>query len=74
MAQNNDQKEENCDSGHIERFKISPAPLRISSINRTIRFRPEVFDWIMDKSMETGVSFNMITNQCLEYAISNAAE
>ena len=44
---------------------------KISSINRTIRIKPECFDKIMEISEKTGVSFNKVVNQCLEYALEN---
>ena len=41
------------------------------NINRTIRFKPELFERISLESERTGVSFNRIVNQCIEYALSN---
>ena len=47
---------------------------KISSINRTIRFKPEHFDKLMELSETTGVSFNKVVNQCLDFAIENLEE
>lgn len=47
---------------------------RISSINRTIRIKPEVFDKLMELSEKNGISFNKVVNQCLEYALENLEE
>jgi len=47
---------------------------KISSINRTIRIKPECFDKLMEVSEKTGISFNKVVNQCLEYALENLEE
>lgn len=52
-------------------FKIEKDNDKISSINRTIRFKPEVFDKIVSLSAKTGVSFNKICAQCIAYALEN---
>ena len=53
---------------------ITPDTEKISSINRTIRIKPDCFDKIMEISSKTGVSFNKVVNQCLEYALDNLEE
>lgn len=58
----------------MEKFKIEKNTEKMSSINRTIRIRPEVFDKLMDLSEQNGVSFNKLVNQCLEYALKNLEE
>lgn len=55
-------------------FIIEKEEEKISSINRTIRFKPEVFEWVADQSERTGVSFNRIVNQCIVYARANLSE
>ena len=55
----------------MDKFKIDKKVEKISSINRTIRTKPEVFDKITILSESTGVSFNKIVNKCLEYALNN---
>jgi len=46
-------------------FKIDTDDGKISSINRTIRMKPEHYEAIMTLSEQTGVSFNKIINQCI---------
>lgn len=58
----------------MEKFRIDKGDGKISSINRTIRLKPEYFEKIMELSDETGVSFNKIVNQCIEYALNNMDE
>ena len=53
---------------------IKPSEDRVKSINRTIRFKAEYYDKIMEISENTGVSFNKIVNQCLAYALENLEE
>lgn len=52
-------------------FEIKTEDDKVSSINRTIRIKPDVFDKICELSEKTGVSFNKIINQCIEYALKN---
>ncbi len=44
---------------------------KISSINRTIRIKPDCFEKLMELSEKHGISFNKVVNQCLEYALEN---
>ena len=55
----------------MEKFKVKTAPDKIQSINRTIRLKAEYFEKLTLLSEETGVSFNKIINQCIEYALQN---
>ena len=55
----------------MEKFKIETNENKISSINRTIRIKPEHYDKIMELSEKTGVSFNKIINQCIEFALNH---
>lgn len=55
----------------MEKFEINTEAEKISSINRTIRLKPEVFDKIMELSEQTGVSFNKIVNQCIDFALNS---
>ena len=52
-------------------FKINTEEEKISSVSRTIRMKAETFDRINELSLKTGVSFNKIVNQCIEYALEN---
>ena len=47
---------------------------KISSINRTIRIKPDCFEKLMELSEKHGISFNKVVNQCLEYALDNLEE
>jgi len=58
----------------MSKFSINKEDAKISSINRTIRMKPEHFEKIMALSEKTGVSFNKIINQCIEYALENMEE
>jgi len=55
-------------------FKIDTEEHKLSSISRTIRLKAETFDRINELNMKTGVSFNKIINQCIEYALDNMEE
>ncbi|MCQ5130469.1 hypothetical protein NE562_12425 [Butyricicoccus faecihominis] len=55
----------------LEKFTIAKDTEKMSSINRTIRFKPEVFDEIQQLHQATGVSFNKICAQCIEYALKH---
>ena len=53
----------------MEGFRIDTSDEKISSVSRTIRIKAETFDKINEINMKTGVSFNKIVNQCIEYAL-----
>ncbi len=55
-------------------FHVEREPERIASINRTIRFKPELYDWLNLLSESTGVSFNKLVNQCIQYALDHSEE
>ena len=54
----------------MDKFKIIKDENKISSINRTVRFKPEHFEKLNELSDQTGVSFNKILTQCIEFALS----
>lgn len=56
------------------KFVIKKDMDKISSINRTIRIKPEVFEQLMLLSEKNKISFNKLVNQCLEYALENLAD
>jgi len=58
----------------MSKFVIKPDSDKISSINRTIRMKPEIFDKITELSEKNKISFNKLVNQCLEYALENLEE
>ena len=55
-------------------FKIDTTEQKLSSISRTIRLKVETFDRINELNLKTGVSFNKIVNQCIEYALDSMEE
>ena len=58
----------------MEGFRIDTSDEKISYVSRTIRIKAETFDKINEINMKTGVSFNKIVNQCIEYALKNYEE
>lgn len=58
----------------MDKFKIDTAERKINSISRTIRLKAETFDRINEINRKTGVSFNKIVNQCIEYALEHYEE
>ena len=58
----------------MKKLIIKTESEKIKSINRTIRIKPECFDKIMEISENTGISFNKVVNQCLDYALENLEE
>ncbi len=58
----------------MEKFKINKDEVKISSINRTIRIKPESFAKLMDLSEKNNISFNKVINQCIEFALNNLEE
>ena len=58
----------------MDEFRINKTPEKITSINRTIRMKPELFDRLMELSEKTGVSFNKLANQCISYALEHLKE
>ena len=52
-------------------FVIDKTDHKMSSISRTIRMKEETFDRINEINRQTGVSFNKIVNQCIEYALAH---
>lgn len=52
-------------------FKIETEDEKLSTVSRTIRMKAEIFDRVNELNLKTGVSFNKIVNQCIEYALEN---
>lgn len=55
-------------------FQVDTNEQKLSSISRTIRLKAETFDRINELNLKTGVSFNKIVNQCIEYALDSMEE
>lgn len=58
----------------MEKFLIDRQDRKMSSISRTIRMKEETFDRINEINRRTGVSFNKIVNQCIEFALAHYDE
>ncbi len=58
----------------MEKFVIDQSDRKMSSISRTIRMKEETFDRINEINRQTGVSFNKIVNQCIEFALAHYDE
>lgn len=58
----------------MDKFIIQKNENKISSINRTVRFKPEHFEKLMELSEQTGISFNKILTQCIDFALSRLEE
>lgn len=58
----------------MDSFRLDTSEKRMSSVVRTIRMKEETFDRISEINLKTGVSFNRIINQCLEYALERYEE
>lgn len=52
-------------------FRIKQPEKIRQSINRTLRFRPEVFDRLTELAEENKISFNFLACQCIQYALDN---
>ena len=57
----------------MENFVIQKEIEKMPSINRTLRIKPEHYDKIQEISDSTGVSFNKVVTQCLEYALKHVS-
>ena len=58
----------------MDSFKLDTSETKMSSVSRTIRMKEETFDRICEINRKTGVSFNRIVNQCIEYALERYEE
>lgn len=58
----------------MDKFKLDVSEHKMSSISRTIRMKEETFERINEINRRTGVSFNKIVNQCIEYALERYEE
>ena len=58
----------------MDSFKLDTSEKKMSSVSRTIRMKEETFDRICEINLKTGISFNRIVNQCIEYALERYEE
>ena len=58
----------------MAKFKIDAQKLNRKSINRSIRFSPDMYDKLSDLAKENSISFNKVVSQCIEYALKNQSK
>lgn len=56
------------------KFAIQEDTVKISSINRTIRIDPNLFEKLTELSEKHHLSFSKLVNQCIAYALENLEE
>ena len=55
----------------MAKFKIDSQKLKRKSINRSVRFSPEMYDKLVELSKTNDISFNKTVASCIDYALSN---
>lgn len=55
----------------MAKFKIDKEKIKTVTINRTIRLKESTFNRLMELSKESGVSFNKVVCECIEYSLSH---
>ncbi len=55
----------------MKKFQVEVNNSKLKSFTRTIRFQEAIYEKIEILSEASGVSFNHLVNQCLDYALSN---
>ena len=55
----------------MAKFKIDTDKINRKSINRSVRFSPELYDKLVDLAKDNGISFNKMVGLCINYAIDN---
>lgn len=55
----------------MAKFKIDCDKLKRKSINRSVRFSPDMYDKLNELSRENGISFNKVVASCIEYSLNN---
>jgi len=58
----------------MAKFKIDASKLNRKSINRSIRFSPDIYDKLLDLSKQNGISFNKVVMSCVTYSLDNLAK
>lgn len=56
---------------NMAKFKIDQEKLTAKSVNRSIRLKKETYDKLVEISQNSGVSFNKVLCECVEYALSH---
>lgn len=55
----------------MPKFKIDSEKINRKSVNRSVRFSPEVYDKLVALAKENGISFNKMIGLCVDYSLSN---
>ena len=55
----------------MAKFKLDCEKLKRKSVNRSVRFSPDVYDKLNLLAQETGISFNKVVSSCIEYSLAN---
>lgn len=58
----------------MDKFKIPYGGKDNDSINRTIRWRGNIYDKLMELSEKHHVSFNRLVNECVQFALEHLDE
>ena len=55
----------------MAKFKIDSEKINRKSVNRSVRFSPEVYDKLVELAGNHGISFNKMVSLCIEYSMDN---
>ena len=55
----------------MAKFKIDKDKVKAKTINRTIRLKEATFNQLAELSRQSGVSFNKVVAECIDYALSH---
>lgn len=58
----------------MAKFKIDSAKIKRKSVNRSVRFSPEMYDKLVALSKENDISFNKVVASCIAYAFDNMSK
>ena len=58
-------------SAKMAKFKIDKDKVKAKTINRTIRLKEATFNQLAELSRQSGVSFNKVVAECIDYALSH---
>ena len=58
----------------MAKFKIDSAKIKRKSINRSVRFAPEMYDKLVELSKANDISFNKVVASCISYAFDNMSK
>ena len=55
----------------MAKFKIDSEKINRKSVNRSVRFSPDVYDKLVALAKDNGISFNKMIGLCVDYSLSN---